>query len=291
MTETEANINLLRSVPIFSSLSDRQLLRILESPDNGIIECKPLEDIIEEDEIGDCMYIILTGVVDVRIRTVGGRDITIATLKAHEFFGEQALLPGSTGQRNATVRALKPCRLLKISKTDVALGLSQEERVAPVPQNLEQASEDDRVRMLLRSIRLFRMLSPNDLARVPEWTEVVRYGAGASIIREREPGDYMYIVLDGSVDVFVIDDDGKLVVLANLTRGHYFGEQALLPGGPGERNANVRANTASTLVRVAKKYFQLIVNHDNKLTLALREAGEEQRKKIQQAIGRPDDDQ
>lgn len=290
MTETEANIALLRSVPIFASLTDRQLQRILESPDNGIVDFGPLEDIIREDEIGDCMYIILIGLVDVRMRTVGGRDITIATLKPNEFFGEQALLPGSTGQRNATVRALKPCRLLRISKTDVSLGLSHEEPSEPSPQSLENASEQDRVRMLLRSIRLFRMLSKKDLARVHEWTEVVRFEAGNMILRENEPGDYMYIVLEGSVDVFVVDDDGKVVILAQLKRGHYFGEQALLPGTPGGRNANVRANTASTLVRVAKKYFQLILNHDNKLILALREAGAEQRKKIQQAIGRHETD-
>ncbi|MCC6201726.1 MAG: cyclic nucleotide-binding domain-containing protein [Gammaproteobacteria bacterium] len=288
MTETEANIALLRSVPIFSSLTDRQLQHILESPDNGIVEFGPLEDIIHENEIGDCMYIILTGVVDVRMRTVGGRDITIATLKPNEFFGEQALLPGSTGQRNATVRALKPCRLLRISKSDVVLGLSHEEPDAPLPRTFENTSDQDRVRMLLRGVRLFRALSRKDLARVHEWTKVVSFEAGNLILREREAGDYMYVVLDGSVDVFVIDDDGKVVILAQLTRGHYFGEQALLPGVPGERNANVRANTAVTLVRVAKKYFQLILNHDNKLTLALREAGAEQRKKIQQAIGRQD---
>jgi len=96
----------------------------------------------------------------------------------------------------------------------------------------------------------------------------------------------MYIVLDGVAEVFVMDDEGKIVVLARLTPGHYFGEQALLPDGTGKRNANVRADGKTTLVRVAKRYFQLVVNHDNKLMLALQAVGDAQRRKITDAIGR-----
>ncbi|MBT8447756.1 MAG: cyclic nucleotide-binding domain-containing protein [Gammaproteobacteria bacterium] len=286
---TRATPDLLRQVPIFASLSDDQLQNMIDSPNNGVVDFKPNQDVIREDEIGDCMYIILEGVVDVRIRTVGGRDITIATLKDRDFFGEQALLPGTTGKRNATVRALKPCRMFKISKQDVSLGISKDEELGPIVEDLSEASDEDRVRMMLRSVRLFRALSKKDLARVSEWTEVVRYEAGDMIVRETDTGDYMYVILEGSVDVFVIDDEGKLVVLATLSKGHYFGEQALLPDNEGHRNANVRANGDVTLIRVAKRYFQLIVTHDDKLMLALQSIGSEQQKKIEQAIGRHDD--
>ena len=129
MVKIEADVGLLRRVPIFSSLSDEQLDEILASPHNEIVSYSELEQIIEEDEIGDCMYIILDGLVDVRIKAVGGREITIATLKSGEFFGEQALLPGASGRRNASVRALKTCTLFKITKKDVALGLVESEEV------------------------------------------------------------------------------------------------------------------------------------------------------------------
>ncbi len=289
MGMNRATPELLRQVPIFASLSDEQLQKMIDSPNNGVVEFKTNQDVIREDEIGDCMFIILEGVVDVRIRTVGGRDITIATLKDRDFFGEQALLPGTTGKRNATVRALKPCRMFKISKQDVSLGMAKDEELGPVVEDLTQASDEDRVRMMLRSVRLFRALSKKDLNRVSEWTEVVRYEAGDMIVRETDAGDYMYVILDGSVDVFVVDEEGKLVVLATLTKGHYFGEQALLPDNQGKRNANVRANGDVTLIRVAKRYFQLIVTHDDKLMLALQSIGSEQQKKIEQAIGRHDD--
>ncbi len=285
MRALRASVELLKEVPIFASLSDDELKEIIQSPDNGVVEFKPLEAIIEEDEFGDCMYIILEGAVDVRIKAVGGREITIATLKAGEFFGEQALLPGATGKRNASVRALQTSRLFKITKKDVALGISQEEERSTPIERIEDAPDEERVRMLIRGVRLFRSLSKKDLDRIESWTEVVSYDAGDIIVREAEEGDYMYVVLDGSVEVFVVDDDGQVVVLAELFKGNYFGEQALLPHGPGKRNANVRANGDCTLVKVAKKYFQLIVNHDNKLMLALKAIGEAQQTKIVNAIG------
>ena len=285
MPTLRANIELLQQVPIFASLTEDEIRQIIESPDNGIVSFKPLETIIEEDEFGDCMYIILEGAVDVRIKAVGGREITIATLKASEFFGEQALLPGATGKRNASVRALQSSVLFKITKKDVALGMSHDEDLGAVAANIEEAPQEDRVKMLIRSVRLFRALSKKDLDRIDSWAEVVLYDAGDSIVREAEYGDFMYVVLDGSVEVFVVDDDGQIVVLTELFKGHYFGEQALLPDSSGKRNANVRANGPVTLVRVAKNHFQLIVNHDNKLMLALKAVGEAQQNKIVNAIG------
>ena len=283
-----ATAELLRKVPIFSSLSDAELKRVIDSPANGIVECRPMQPIVEEDEIGDCMYIIIDGTVDVRIKAVDGREITIATLKTGEFFGEQALLPGASGRRNATVRALQKSILFKISKTDTLLGMSKSEALELDPQ-FNPASEDERVRMMLKSVRLFRSLSNRDFERVGDWTEVVVFRAGDMILREDEEGDFMYVVIDGLVEVFVVDDDGKMIVLAELARGHYFGEQALMPNSTSKRNANVRANTRSTLVRVAKRYFQLIIDHDNKLMLALKAVGEAQKRKIIVAIGQSDE--
>lgn len=280
-----AGVDLLRQVPIFGALSADELQRVVDAPANGVVTFRAGDMIVAENDIADCMYIVLDGAVDVRITAVGGREITIATLKAGEFFGEQALLPGSTGRRNATVRALSDCRLFRIAKRDVALGIAKTEDLAlsGIP---EEASDEDRVRMLLRSVRLFRSLSSRDLERVGEWTESVSFDDGDIILREAEEGDFMYIVLDGAVEVFILDDDGKIIVLGRLTAGHYFGEQALLPGGTGKRNANVRADGRTTLVRVAARYFQLIVNHDNKLMLALKAVGDAQRRRIVDLIGR-----
>ena len=61
ISTTEQTIALLRKVPLFSTLSDADLQRIIESPNNGVVDYGPMQDIIREDETGDCMYIILEG--------------------------------------------------------------------------------------------------------------------------------------------------------------------------------------------------------------------------------------
>jgi CRP-like cAMP-binding protein len=194
MPTVRATVDLLQQIPIFASLTEDELRQIIQSPDNGIVSYKPLEPIIHEDEIGDCMYIVLEGAVDVRIKAVAGREITIATLKAGEFFGEQALLPGATGKRNAGVRALQSSRLFKITKKDVVLGISQQEDLSGALDDLNSLGDDERVKMLIRSVRLFRSLSRKDLDRIGTWTEVVAADAGEIIVREEEQGDFMYVV-------------------------------------------------------------------------------------------------
>ena len=64
--------------------------------------------------------------------SAGGREISIATLRAGDFFGEQSLLPGGTGRRNASVRAFHPSKLFRIDKKHVLLnvgGLDESEDV------------------------------------------------------------------------------------------------------------------------------------------------------------------
>lgn len=66
-----------------------------------------------------------------------------------------------------------------------------------------------------------------------------RYDRGDVIFREGDPGDRMYAVMDGEVEVFHEEADGRVLVVATLGRGQYFGEMALLSHAP--RVASVRA--------------------------------------------------
>ncbi len=68
--------------------------------------------------------------------------------------------------------------------------------------------------------------------------EEIDAAAGADICHEGEPGDAMFVVLRGAVQVYTRNHDGRELVLARLETGEYFGEQALLPGGTGRRNAS-----------------------------------------------------
>ena len=284
MAERLTDTGILRKIPIFSSLSDAELKKILDAPENGIVEFAPKETIIKESEIGECMYVVLDGSVEVLMRGLG-REITIATLRAGDFFGEQALtVADATGRRNATVKALHNAKLFRIDKKYVKLTLSSE-HVGPEDLTVPHATTLDRdreVRQLIKGMRLFETLKDGELKSIGTWTETLTVGPGEFVIKESEKANCLYVVLDGSVEIFTLDDDGKVTVLANHERGGYFGEQALMPGSTGVRTAYARSNAKARLIRVPKAYFRLILTRDAPLAETLGKIGQDQKKQRDQ---------
>ena len=286
MTNKNISSNQLNKIPLFSSLSEAELKEIINSPDNGYEEYDMKQGIIREEEIGDCMYIILEGAVEVSIRSgTGGREIAIATLREGDFFGEQSLLPGGEGRRNASVRALQPSNLFRVDKKHVLLhinGIEESEEVTTLPA-LKQ--EDKEVRDILGKLRLFQSLSEFELDTYRNWTEIIAVGPGDFIVKESEHGEHLYVVLDGIVEVFIIDEDGKVNILAKLKPGNYFGEQALMEGSSGERNAYVRTDNETRLIKIAKDYFKLALKRDSVLASALNKTGAAQKEEITKLQG------
>ncbi len=274
---------ILSNIPIFASLSRDELTNIINSPDNGYAEYEMKERIIREEEIGDCMYVIIDGTVEVSIRGgSGGREITIATLRKGDFFGEQSLLPDSTGRRNASVRALHPSKLFRIDKKHVLLhvgGLSDSEDITvPAATAPALSEEDSKVRKMLSEQRLFQTLAEGELDNFKTWTEVVKVGPGDFVVKENDAADFLFVILDGIVEIFMIDEEGKIEILAKLKPGDYFGEQALMPGASGKRNAYARTDNETRLIKVAKEYFKLALKRDSTLAIDLLKKGQAQMK-------------
>ncbi|MEE8320523.1 MAG: cyclic nucleotide-binding domain-containing protein [Gammaproteobacteria bacterium] len=282
MTEKPKDPEILRNIPIFNSLSGDELTHILQAPENEIEEYGQKEVIIREEEIGDCMYVVLEGAVEVSIRGsgFGGREITIATLRAGDFFGEQSLLPDGTGRRNASISALQASKLFRIDKKYVLLGIEgglDESEDVTVTAFLPEEKE---VLGMLKGMRLFQSITQNELNAYRDWTEIITVGPGEFVLKESQPGEHLYVILDGIVEVFTLDEDGKITILAKLKPGNYFGEQALMPGGTGERNAYVRTDNKTRLIKVAKEYFRLMLKRDGALEQALSKIGLAQREEI-----------
>jgi CRP-like cAMP-binding protein len=71
------------------------------------------EPIARQGEIGECMYVIQQGQVEV-VREQDGAEVQLATLGEGDFFGEMALFDRE--RRSATVRALGEARVLTVDK-------------------------------------------------------------------------------------------------------------------------------------------------------------------------------
>lgn len=85
------------------------------------------EVIIAEGELGDCMFVIQSGRVEV---STGAGDSTqrMATLEGGDFFGEMALFDKEV--RSATVRALGEARVLTIDKRALLRRVSEDPLLA-----------------------------------------------------------------------------------------------------------------------------------------------------------------
>jgi CPA1 family monovalent cation:H+ antiporter len=107
---------LLKNVPFFSGLPTVEFQMVA---DKLRLRTAPTGDrIVTQGRAGSTLYLIARGVVRVT-RTDDGVERDVATLMAGEFFGEMSLLHG--GRRTATCRAVTPCALYELRRSDLDL--------------------------------------------------------------------------------------------------------------------------------------------------------------------------
>ena len=107
---------------------------------------------------------------------------------------------------------------------------------------------------LLRQIIYFQNLNDLELRQLIEAGYRQRLLASQILFRENDPGDAFYIILQGSVEVFVEKINKHLV---NLGKGKFLGELALMLGIP--RTATVRALEDTVLFAINKAGFQRLL--------------------------------
>jgi CRP-like cAMP-binding protein len=71
------------------------------------------EVIVRQGEVGNCMYVIQSGQVEI-VREVNGRESRLAVRNEGDFFGEMSIFEREV--RMATVRAVGEARVLTVDK-------------------------------------------------------------------------------------------------------------------------------------------------------------------------------
>ncbi len=106
----------------------------------------------------------------------------------------------------------------------------------------------------LARIPLFQRLEPHELEHLAEDVEQVNYKAGEVIFHEYDKGDALYVVEEGSVRIWVTDEDVQQVTLTELNPGQFFGELSVLDRGP--RSSSASAIVDTHLHRLSSDDFQ-----------------------------------
>lgn len=248
----------LRSVPILHEVDDDTLHDL--AFDAQTCEFTPGTRIVaqgENDEDAQRFYVIRSGCADVLRRDRAGSERVVARLTLGSYFGELGLLTNQA--RNATVRVhgAAPLRAYAFDALAFHRRIAEHVLVFRLLREREQqraTSSNDRPRPRLRikELDLLRKLPPHDLEFVLRNAEQRWYPERAPIIRQGDPGDRFYVLLEGLVDVL---RDGQPI--AQLGPGDFFGETALLLDAP--RTATVRVSTHALTWSITRSAFQRLV--------------------------------
>jgi CRP-like cAMP-binding protein len=85
------------------------------------------EPIVRQGEMGDCMYVVQGGEVEV-VQTTGNGEQRLALLSSGDFFGEMAIFEREV--RSATVRAVGEARVLKVDRKTLLRRINEDPLLA-----------------------------------------------------------------------------------------------------------------------------------------------------------------
>ena len=104
-------------------------------------------------------------------------------------------------------------------------------------------NENDPIQEILNQVPIFEKLTHKELIQIIRLIHIRDYKIDEPIFKKLSPGEGMYIVLEGAVEIFEPESN---IVFANLSSGDFFGELALLDEEP--RSATAKATKPSKLI-------------------------------------------
>lgn len=117
---------------------------------------------------------------------------------------------------------------------------------------------------MLSRCELLRHLPAADIENILQALKTVQVPPGQELFRIGDPGDALFIVAQGSVEIL----SDKDVSLATLGEGQAFGEMALLAGGV--RTATARTIAPSMLLELSRANFELMLETDRQIATAVQ---------------------
>src|SRR4051794_6660858 len=107
----------LKEVNLFQLLDEAELKELA-----AVIDSKKVsegETIFRAGDLGDCLYIVGSGTVELSIKDKVGEKVVLASVERNEIFGELSML--DTRPRSASAIALSDTELLMLDRDDLLL--------------------------------------------------------------------------------------------------------------------------------------------------------------------------
>lgn len=210
------------------------------------VQCLPGETVISQGDEGDNFYIVDSGEVEV---LVNGEPVT--TIGEGGSFGELALIYGTP--RAATVRARSALKLWGLDRDSY--------RRILMGSTIRKRRMYDK---FLSRVSILESLEEWERLTVADALEPVSFTDQETIVRQGEPGNDFYIIVEGTAVVLQQrnrsangEPEGEAVEVGRLGPSDYFGEIALLLDRP--RAATVRAAGSLKCVKLDRARFERVL--------------------------------
>ncbi len=243
-------------------MSDEQLSQF--EPSLQLTALAPGDVLVRQGDPGDAMYVLISGKLEVRVKTPAGGEVAVDSLRSGATVGEMALVAGQ--ERTATVLAAAPSELVRLSRSGF-------ERLAETNPELREAL----IRQMqprLQRVQLsgvletwFSGLSTSDLHVLQDEVSWVHVAGGEWLYRAGDEPDGLYLLVSGRLQIHGTDADGQPVGGAEIGRGASIGELAVLDDSP--RSESVLALRDSQLVRLDR---ELVSRHPQVMVQIARNA-------------------
>ena len=104
------------------------------------------------------------------------------------------------------------------------------------------------------NIPLFRDIPPSEMARIVSLLPTETFEAGVYLFRDGDPGEHLYVVRDGQLEVVLAAESPDEMLLRVVGPGEYVGEMGLILAD-GKRTATVRAKTEVRTWVMSREHF------------------------------------
>ena len=249
---TEVMHRLAEEIAVFKGLGSLALREVLAESTIHVLDESTV--VFKRNDYTNSLFVILDGAVAVLIDPSDSTRRVI--IKKGNFFGEMGLISGR--RRNATVVAHQRCTLLEVPRR---LMVKLCETVASV-----KAAMDHEAVVREMQTHIAPNVSREIFSGLADEAEIVAYPAGATLFREGEKGDALYLVRNGSVSISRRIGTRE-VTLSYARAGHYVGEMALLSDMP--RSATVRAVVDCEAIRIDGERFKVLIAENDSARAAV----------------------
>jgi CRP/FNR family cyclic AMP-dependent transcriptional regulator len=122
----------------------------------------------------------------------------------------------------------------------------------------------------IRSVPLFASLDDQAATELRNLLRTRDIPGETGLFRAGDQGDAMYLIESGRVRISLTDHDNKEVVLAELARGDFFGEMAIIDGK--QRSADATVTEDARLAVLSRESFLRFIDENPAVALAMLSA-------------------